>query len=94
MNKFFIFLKVLYVSICSVEDHGYVVDIGNKYIQGFLPKTGSNDVSRQVTIGEVIPTYLKKINVSSKKSAKIQLSELNFNENFPEVSIHIIDNNY
>lgn len=74
-------LQVLYVSVCSIEDHGYVVDVGNKYIKGFLPKQYHQD---EFKIGEVIPTSIKQIS-SDKTSARIQLSPLDFKKPFPTV---------
>ncbi|XP_035222027.1 protein RRP5 homolog isoform X2 [Stegodyphus dumicola] len=76
-----LYLKmVLHVSIHSMEDHGYTVDVGIKGVRGFLPFTSEDDQSK-LQPGEIIPTYITKISGNS-----VVLGKLNFNETFPEVT--------
>ncbi|GFR02256.1 protein RRP5 homolog [Trichonephila clavata] len=74
---------VLHAAVQSVEDHGYVMDVGIKGTQGFLPFRACTG-QKNVTVGQVLPTLVRKL-PSEKNGNVVWLSELSFNEPFPEV---------
>ncbi|GBM93532.1 Protein RRP5 [Araneus ventricosus] len=79
-----LFLKmVLHVAVQSVEDHGYVMDIGIKGAQGFLPFSASSG-QKNLIPGQIIPTSVRKL-PSQKGGNVVWLSELSLNDQFPEV---------
>ncbi|GFY78145.1 protein RRP5 homolog [Trichonephila inaurata madagascariensis] len=79
-----LYLKmVLHVAVQSVEDHGYVMDIGIKRAQGFLPFRACTG-QKNLTVGQVIPTLVKKL-PSKENGNVVWLSELSFKEPFPEI---------
>ncbi|KAF8789598.1 Protein RRP5 like protein [Argiope bruennichi] len=79
-----LFLKmVLHAAVQSIEDHGYVMDIGVKGSQGFLPFSASSG-QRNLVPGQIIPTSVRKL-PSQKGGNVVWLSELSFNDQFPEV---------
>ncbi|GFS54484.1 protein RRP5 homolog [Nephila pilipes] len=74
---------VLHVAVQSIEDHGYVMDIGVKDVKGFLPFNATSG-QKNLTIGQIIPASVRTL-PSEMNGNVAWLSELNFNEAFPEI---------
>lgn len=85
LQFFLLFLQVLYVTVKSKEDHGYIVDIGTDSIQGFLSNKHLQNRNIILEIGEVIPVLVKRVDFPDKASARIRVSPLDFNQDFPKV---------
>ncbi|XP_054708321.1 uncharacterized protein LOC129218136 isoform X2 [Uloborus diversus] len=72
---------ILYASIRSVEDHGYVLDVGVPGFQGFI--RSYVDDEEKLSLGEVVPVIVKK---TPKASFNVlQLSKLRLDETYPMI---------
>ena len=73
-------------AIKSIEDHGFVMDIGKNSWKGFLPTKKAVD-SNNLSIGQVVPCVATKIDgnvviLSSKTNTKTSIN------NFDDIRIH------
>lgn len=56
-NMFFLFIgALLQAAVTSVEDHGYVMDVGIPNIRAFLPKDSANP---EIELGKFYYSYYK-----------------------------------